>query len=254
MSVLNTAHLTSKITDQEGNKVEVSNKSNILRTDNVNSDIVITKSAVKNWVIPKEKITLTTTIVNNMTTNISNMVVFATIGNGATFVEGSVKIGTVDYPNYNIETGFTPSVTIGALGGEMEITYDLEIEEYPEVNDVTCSTTIGFTLDSKQYELSSNDLKLEILENEIVLLKTADAKAVKTGDVLTYTIEISNSGNLKNTELFFTDPIPDGTTFVDGSVTVDDVAHADYNPETGFDLDDLDVNKTITVKFKVQVD
>ncbi len=53
MSVLNTAHLTSKITDQEGNQVEVSNKSNILRTDNVNSDIVITKSAVKNWVIPK---------------------------------------------------------------------------------------------------------------------------------------------------------------------------------------------------------
>ncbi len=189
-----------------------------------------------------------------MSTNISNMVVFATIGNGANFVEGSVKIGTVDYPNYNIETGFTPSVTIGALGGEMVITYDLEIEEYPEVSDVTCSTTIGFTLDSKQYELSSNDLKLEILENEIVLLKTADAKAVKTGDILTYTIAISNSGKLKNMELFFTDPIPDGTTFVEGSVTVDDIAHADYNPETGFNLDDLDIDKAITIKFKVQVD
>ena len=253
MSVLNTAYLTSKVTDQEGNKVEVNNKSNISRSDNVNSDIVITKSAAKNWVIPKEKITLTTTIINNMSTNISDLTIFATISSGAKFVERSIKIGAVDYPDYNIETGFTPPVTIGALGGQMEITYDLEIEEYPVVSNVTSSTTISFTLDGKQYELSSNILNLEILENEIILLKTADTKIVKTGDILTFTIEISNSGKLKNTELFFTDPIPDGTSFVEGSVRIDDVAHADYNPETGFNLDDLDANKTIKVVFKVQV-
>ncbi len=85
------------------------------------------------------------------------------------------------------------------------------------------------------------------------LLKTADTSAVKSGDTITYTITITNSGTITNTNLFFTDPTPSETTFVDGSVEIDDTSNPSFNPQTGFNLSDLEANQTIIVNFKVKI-
>lgn len=46
--------------------------------------------------------------------------------------------------------------------------------------------------------------------------------AVK-GDILTYTSTVTNTGSIPVTDVMFTDDIPAGTTFVDGSVYIDGV-------------------------------
>lgn len=254
MAILNRASLQSSITDESGQKVDVQTSSNLLRTDKIDSDILVVKSARKNWVVPKEVIEVTTTITNNTSNNISDMTFFDTIGVDAEFVEGSLKIGSELHTDLNPQTGFTLPVTLQGLGGEMTVTFDLFIAEYPEGAEVKDSSTVGLTLDGKQYEVNSNDLTLKIMNNEIIMTKSADTKAVKSGDIITYTIEITNNGDFKNTELRLTDPIPAGTSFVAESVMIDDVKHMEYNPNDGFGVHDLDVNETIKIEFQVTVE
>lgn len=69
-----------------------------------------------------------------------------------------------------------------------------------------------------------------------------------------YTSTITNTVTLVKTNLFFTDSIPAGTTFVAGSVKVDGIIQAGFDPELGFNLPNLMVGESTKVEFDVVVD
>lgn len=253
MSVLNKAYLTSKITEQSGQVVEVSNVSNTHKANNVNTDITIDKTAEKKWVLPGGKVLVTTTITNNTDMDISNIRLTETISDNAHFISGTLKVGSQSYPEADPTTGFDLSVTLGASGTDVSVSYEIESEKYPESDSISVQTVLALTLEEQSFNVQSSVMNITILNNEVYLLKTANTRVVKSGDELTYTIEISNEGTFTNTELFFKDPIPEGTEFVMGSVKVNNEEMADFNPETGFNLGDLSANAKITVQFKVKV-
>ena len=252
MAILNTASLTSKFNNLAGEEISVTNKSNTHRANNLTTDLSIEKTASKNWALPQDVLTITTLITNNSDLTI-NSINFKDTLTGATVVAGSLKIGEEPHTNYDPIAGFEAEVVLDGLGESVPISYQIMVDQYPEVNSVKNTTTIGVSFDSRQFNLKSNEVQIDILDNEIWLNKSA-SKAVISGDELTYTIVISNSGSFKNTNLVFSDPIPSGTTFVEGSVTVDGVAQPTYNPNDGFNIGDLDINGEITVTFKVRVE
>lgn len=253
MALLNTATLTSNFNNGEGEVVSVTNKSNILRTNNLTTDVVIAKTASKTWALPQDTLTVTTTITNNTDLKISGITIHDTLSDDADFVSGTVKIGDVPHASYDPIAGFTAPVDIDGSGASVEITYQIKVSQYPVDDSITNQTTLGINMDSKPFTLTSPPLSVAILDNEIWVSKTANTTAVISGDELTYTITIQNGGSFKNTNLQFSDPIPDGTTFVNGSVIIDDVAQPTYDPAAGFPLDDLEVNGEITIEFKVRV-
>lgn len=53
--------------------------------------------------------------------------------------------------------------------------------------------------------------------------------------------------------LFFKDPIPDGTAFVDGSVLINGISFPTYNPENGFFAVNLTPQESATILFQVRV-
>lgn len=252
MAITNTATLASNIQTAEGEKIPVSISSNVLNINNIDTDVMITKSSSKSNVLPQDVVTITTLVTNNTTSELSDFKITDTLSNGATFVLGSLKIGSQEYKDINPLDGFSLPITIG-VGAEMDIVYQIEIDKYVTQSTITNITNAEITIDGKMYEKSSNELSLTVLDNEVYLLKTANVSTVKSGDKIKYTITISNNGTLKNTDLVFTDKIPDGTTFVDNSVTIDGEVKENYNPELGFNLGDLDVNASIIVTFEVTV-
>lgn len=252
MAISNTANLQSNISSKKGDKVQVTNTSNILKINNINTDVIVTKSAQKDWAIAEEVLTITTNIQNNLDFEISDFNIKDTLSIEASFVPGTVKIGSQSYADVDPITGFTLPISI-APGSELDMTYDIKITKYLSEPAIVTSTLLTITSGSTKFEVESNELSIDTLINEIFLLKEADLTAVKAGDTLTYTITISNNGTLTNTELFFTDSIPEGTTFVENSVKIDDVSMENYNPETGFNLKDLNQNESIKVEFKVIV-
>lgn len=252
MAITNTAYLRSNITNTEDEKVEITNSSNVLKINQMDFDIDIVKNVSQNWALPLSNITIETTITNNSELEISDFQIMDFMSEGASFVENSLKIGNVSY-DYNPLEAFSAPITLG-VGAEMHMTYQILVDKFTDATEITNSTQINLTVDEKQFQINSSEAKITIMQNNVYILKSANVTAVKSGDEIVYTITISNDGELKNTDLYFTDPIPSGTTFVEGSVKVDDIEKTGVNPVDGFDLEDLSPNESIKVEFKVLVD
>lgn len=254
MAILNSAQLDSSIINPDGGKVSLTTLSNTQRTNQIDKDVIIEKSTQKDWALPQDEILVTAKITNNMDINLEDFHFVDTLSKDATFVVGSLKVGNEEKPDLNPIDGFDLAVTIGGLGGECEISYKILVAQYPEEKEVSLFSTINFTLDEKTFNLVSNTAKIIIVDNEIYILKSANTNVVKSGEEITYTIQITNNGNLENTELFFRDSIPTGTTFVEESVKVNSVQMSSVSPENGFSLNDLPSQGEIVIEFKVRVD
>ena len=87
--------------------------------------------------------------------------------------------------------------------------------------------------------------------------KTADVQTANVGDTLTYTVKLTNDEAASSAwkEVVLTDELPDGLTFVDGSVYVDNKA-AQHSFENGLltvSLGDIAAGQTVSVTFKATV-
>lgn len=111
----------------------------------------------------------------------------------------------------------------------------------------TTTSTIGndFVID---------DVQLVIVEvPEFIPVKSASKSVVLPGDVFTYSVTLANTCQSALTNVYFQDSIPSGTTFVDGSVKINNTAYSLLNPQTGFGVDDIAGESTTTITFNVQV-
>lgn len=86
---------------------------------------------------------------------------------------------------------------------------------------------------------------------DVVLTKSVDATEVTEGDTFTYTIEYVNNGSVRAVQVFLTDSIPLGTTYVAGSATNGGI----YNTGAGqveWTIPQLEVGASGSVSFQVQ--
>lgn len=254
MPILNTANLQSSVSDEGGQKSQLATSSNTVRVNNADTDITISLSAGKNWTVAKDVFTVFVTIENNTDINIEDIYMIGTLGEGASYVANTVKVGSVLHEDFDMQQGFNILTTLGALGNEMTVSYDVAVDEFLDVSTISDMVKIKINLDDKEFELQSNTLSLQVLDNDVSILKTADSKVVRSGDRINYTITITNNGQLLNTDMFFVDQIPQGTSFVAGSVVVGGDIKQDADPNQGFALEDLPAQESITISFAVTVD
>ena len=96
----------------------------------------------------------------------------------------------------------------------------------------------GYTSFSSQL---SNDVSVFILDEDTNIIKTVDKPFALSGEELTYSSFIANTGNLKSINMIFKDIIPTGTSFVENSVFLDGVNLPGVNPENGINVGEVDV-------------
>ncbi|MGL4848069.1 MAG: DUF11 domain-containing protein [Clostridium sp.] len=88
----------------------------------------------------------------------------------------------------------------------------------------------------------------------VKITKNVDKTIVTTGDVLTYTMEITNFLGTTITNGIFKDTIPIGTTFVADTVTIDGITQLGVNPEIGgIAISNIANMQVLTITFKVKV-
>jgi len=89
---------------------------------------------------------------------------------------------------------------------------------------------------------------------ELIPVKTCSESSAVVGNIVTYTIELPNIFDMTINNVHLQDTVPDGLTFVSGSVIVNGVSQPAADPNAGFALPDVPGGETITVTFSVTVD
>ncbi len=251
--ITNISQVTStyQLPDQTTKQSDV--KSNQSNTENMTTSFTKVHSSAKNFGEPNAEIEQTITLTNNSEYPITNLNVEEMIDTGASFKEGSLVVDGASKPDDDLTNG----VDLGELsaGQSKIIKYTLVIDETPTVESVEVYSLITYDVNEAVglNEYTNTDT-INISNNVITITKTSDKSVVIKGDKIKFQNVIENKGNLTNTDVTFIDLIPEGTSFVVGSVYVDGNQQAGSDPSVGFKIDDLTPNKSITITFEVTVD
>lgn len=73
------------------------------------------------------------------------------------------------------------------------------------------------------------------------------------GDVVTYTLRLTNEGNSLLTQISAIISIPDGAVFIPGSVIAGGIYYPESDPAQGILLGSLDTDLSVDITFRVRV-
>lgn len=150
------------------------------------------------------------------------------------------------------------SATLGVL-----IPVNTNAPEWKQVGSVINSqenTSLTVEFVSEGPEVIGNDYAIddisfnEILVPQFIPVKEASQSTVSVGETVQYTVTLENTCSQPLTDVFFRDMVPNGLTFVPGSVIVNGTLQPAANPNVGFTLPDILGGETAEVIFSVRAD
>ena len=148
-----------------------------------------------------------------------------------------------------------------ALG--VEIPVNINAPEWKQIGTVINSmnnTQITVEFFSEGEAVVGNDYAIddvalqEILVPTFVPVKSSSTFTANVGDIVTYTVKLTNTCTSPLTNVFFKDNVPDGLLFIPGSVTVNGVPELGVDPNIGFPLPDIPGGSVTEVMFQVRVE
>ena len=205
----------------------------------------------KTEAIEGEKVTYTIRIKNDG--NLAKTVtVRDTLPAGITFDKDTLiqvgDTGTV-YTEQNLKNGIPVEVP---AYGSIDVVFAGKVDTLAN-NEYSKTLTNQATVDNEP----TNEVTTEVTKANITAHKESDpisGNKVREGDEITYRIKVRNDGTRAG-DVIVKDTIPAGTTFVEGSIKIDNVADS---TKTANDLANgisvtVGVDKEVVVEFKVKV-
>lgn len=229
-------------------------ESNTISTNLILGTLGMVKTVDKTYATVGDTLRYTVTLTNTGNILLSNIRFSDTLPAEATFITGSVKIDGTSQPTYDIAKGFDVGNMI--ILATKTITFEAKIASLPQPNTIRnkAKTTFSYLVGtSVNGSAESNAVVTTVNVSNVSLVKRASATDVEAGDTITYTIVITNNGNIDATNLVFTDVLDAKLTFVTGSVTVDGITKDSFNPNIGFSLADITPSASTTITFNATV-
>ncbi len=148
-----------------------------------------------------------------------------------------------------------------ALG--VEIPVNINAPEWKQIGTVINSmnnTQITVEFFSEGEAVVGNDYAIddvalqEILVPTFTPVKSSSTFTANVGDIVTYTVKLTNTCTSPLTDVFFRDNIPNGLLFIPGSAMVNGIPEPGVDPNIGFPLPDIPGGTTTEVTFQVRVE
>ncbi|WP_446686397.1 DUF7507 domain-containing protein [Paenibacillus planticolens] len=184
--------------------------------------------------------------------------VFDTIPTGADFIPNSVIVDGQLQPGANPATGIDAGTIPPGDTVTVKITLAVNVDALPNPQQLINTASANYTYsppDGRPFSGSvvSNTLVIPVSSPNVTVVKSTDVIDAIEGDTITYQVVVTNNGIEAVNNVVLTDPIPSGTNFIPGSVTVNDIPKTNLNPSTGIPLNTIPAGGSVTVKFEVTV-
>ncbi|CAG7651182.1 hypothetical protein PAESOLCIP111_06263 [Paenibacillus solanacearum] len=213
-------------------------------------NVSVVKSSSAASAVRGDTVAFTVVITNNGASPINNVIVSDMIPQGTSFITGSVVVNGTAMPLATPASG----IPIGALapGASATVTFEVMVNMLdPSV--ISNQSSVSFTSGAFSSSSQSNNVNVPVTQPVISLTKSADTTNASVGSPVTYTIAVSNTGNLA-AQVTLTDIIPGFTSFIPNSVVVGGLPVAGANPATGIPVGSVAAGATVMVVFSILVD
>ncbi|HFO1052786.1 TPA: cell surface protein, partial [Bacillus paranthracis] len=187
----------------------------------------------------------------------NDVVIQDIIPQGTTFIENSVIVNGKTLPGVNPVSGIPIDTII--VGGDAIASFQVFVTSIPTPNELNNNaiTTFNYTVNPNNAPVTNttttNTVTTTVQNDNVIAIKAVDFTSALPGQTLTYTITITNSGNITIEDLLLVDTAPVDTTFVIGSVTINGINQPNANPENGITLGNLAPNESVIITFQVTI-
>lgn len=166
-----------------------------------------------------------------------NIIFTDSIPVGTTFVLDSVTINGVLQPDANPENG----IPIGTIppNSSKTILFQVQTNNPPTETEIVNQSSVTYqyvsipTAPPVNRSANSNIVTTSLQNANIISVKSADITFVSIGQFITYTNTLQNIGTVPANNTVFIDNIPEGTIFIEDSLSINNVIQPDTNPENG---------------------
>ena len=187
----------------------------------------------------------------------TNIILKDTIPSGTTFVANSFSINGAAQIGANPQTG----VSIGNLlpNAVMTTSFNVTVTSIPSQNQTNNIANLEYkfivdpSLPQRISTGSSNNAPVSIKSAIVGFSKSVNPQFTIPGDTLTYTVLITNTGNVTANNVILYDTIPTGATFIPNSVKINTTPRLGENPQLGVNIPNVGPRNTMAVTFEVKV-
>lgn len=192
---------------------------------------------------------------NTNTVRLDDIILSDTLAGDLEFVTDSVKVGIQVFPDANIITG----VNIGSLEvGEIK-TLTFKAKVLSNLNSPIKNIAEGrytYITDNGMVELGmdqSNQAQISVFNPLIKINKTAKKSFIMSGDELTYTVTLTNIGNLNAQNVIFRDELPPEVALIQGTFKVNGQQINQVELEKGINVGDIAIGGVVTVEYTIKL-
>ena len=119
--------------------------------------------------------------------------------------------------------------------------------------DMDCNKSQIHKILNIDYNIYLKISEFGVIPKPVILMRIADYFNISIGFLIGNTETVTNEGNVEINDINCTDNIPQGVTFVENSVYVNNVNYPAYSHDVGYSMGNLSPNQSVITRFKVTV-
>ncbi|MFI3201248.1 MAG: DUF3794 domain-containing protein [Eubacteriales bacterium] len=252
----NTATIAYTITNENtGETRSKTINSNTHIVTKVEESMKIIKSVSDNLVAVGDTVTYELEVQNDGTVTLENITIFDILPEELAFVEESVTIDDKLMPEDNITSGIEISKIL--QGESVMITFDATVLKTIDGGVITNTAQGNADYEEKDgyhtITAESNEVELEAIVAELTITKTVSVKSASLDEVVTYTVNLINDGNMDFNEVELYDILPNAMELVEGSVTLNGTVVNSVDLANGFIVGAIKVGEVVEVMYGAKV-